>query len=72
MQYDHECRDLLPICPDFWTMSAELENIVRAGGDMPEVINLQGVVEAWHRRDSDARAPPDSRRSGPSASEPEA
>jgi hypothetical protein len=42
--------------PDIdWTMSAALENVVRGGGDVPEVTNLRAAVVAWTTLDPEHR-----------------
>jgi len=38
-----------------WTMSAALENVVRAGGDIAEVTNLKAAVREWQRLDAEHR-----------------
>lgn len=39
-----------------WTMSAALENVVRADTDIPEVTNLAGAVLAWKMLDPEHQA----------------
>ncbi len=39
-----------------WTMSAALENVTRAGQELPEVTSLAGAVRAWTALDETLRA----------------
>lgn len=36
-----------------WKMSASLENVTRAGAEVPEVTNLEAAVRAWQQLDGD-------------------
>lgn len=44
-----------PISID-WRMSASLEDVVRAGGDYPEVTSLEQAVRAWSALDEQHRS----------------